>query len=101
MQSIDNFDDDDFQEDEERVDALLCTRLEQCDKIGAVTSNSQEPSSSSAQDSVSTSDSNNMSTQDPSLASTWTGYKLVKDNIDKNIRPSFQRHDHQTKSYHY
>ena len=92
MQSIDNFDDD-FQEDEERVDALLCIKLEQCDKIDAVTSNSQEPSSS---DSVSTSDSNNMSTQDPSLASTWTGYKLVKDNIDKNIHPSFQRHDHQT-----
>jgi len=84
---------------------LLCTRPERCDEIDAVTSNSlpngQEPSSSSAQDSVSTSDSSSASNQDPSLVSTWTGYKLVKDNIDKNIRPSFQRQDHQTKSYHY
>ena len=34
-------------------------------------------------------------------SSTWTGFKLVKDIIDKNIRPSFQRNDRQTKSYHY
>lgn len=30
-----------------------------------------------------------------------TGYKIVGDNIDKNIRASFQRIDHQTKSVHY
>ena len=28
-------------------------------------------------------------------------YKIVGDNIDKNIRASFQRIDHQTKSIHY
>lgn len=28
-------------------------------------------------------------------------YKIVGDNIDKNIRPSFQRVSHQTKSLHY
>lgn len=28
-------------------------------------------------------------------------YKIVGDNIDKNITPSFQRLDHQTKSVHY
>ena len=31
----------------------------------------------------------------------WTGYKIVGDNVDKNIRPSFQRTDRQTKSLHY
>ena len=30
-----------------------------------------------------------------------TGYKIVGDNIDKNIRASFQRIVHQTKSVHY
>lgn len=30
----------------------------------------------------------------------WCGFKLVGDNIDKNIRPSFQRSNHQTKSLH-
>ena len=30
-----------------------------------------------------------------------TGYKILGDNIDKNIRVSFQRIDHQTKSVHY
>ena len=29
------------------------------------------------------------------------GYKIVGDNIDKNIRASFQRIDHQIKSIHY
>ena len=31
----------------------------------------------------------------------WCGFKLVGDNIDKNIRPSFQRSNSQTKSLHY
>lgn len=31
----------------------------------------------------------------------WTGFKIVGDNIDKNIRPSFQRVNHQTVSLHY
>ncbi|XP_062512946.1 uncharacterized protein LOC134188769 isoform X2 [Corticium candelabrum] len=31
----------------------------------------------------------------------WTGFKIVGDNIDKNVRPSNQRVDHQTRSYHY
>ena len=32
---------------------------------------------------------------------TWDGFKLVGDNIDKNIRPSEQRIDRQTRSLHY
>ena len=31
----------------------------------------------------------------------WCGFKLVGDNIDKNIRPSYQRSDLQTKSLHH
>ena len=31
----------------------------------------------------------------------WTGFKMAGDNVDKNIRPSFQRIDRQTKSLHY
>jgi len=33
--------------------------------------------------------------------SVWNGFKIVGDNIDKNVRPSFQRAQHQTKSLHY
>jgi len=32
---------------------------------------------------------------------TWLGYKLVGDNVDKNIKPSFQRVDRRTQSLHY
>jgi len=31
----------------------------------------------------------------------WSDFKIVGDNIDKNIRPSFQRVNHQTVSLHY
>ena len=31
----------------------------------------------------------------------WTGFKIVSDNIDKNLRPSYQRINHQTVSLHY
>ena len=31
----------------------------------------------------------------------WYGFKIVGDNIDKNVRPSFQRVDHQTQSLHH
>lgn len=31
----------------------------------------------------------------------WKGYKLVADNTEKNIRPSFQRYNNKTKSLHY
>ena len=31
----------------------------------------------------------------------WSGFRIVGDNVDKNIRPSFQRCDRQTKSLHY
>ncbi len=31
----------------------------------------------------------------------WSGFKIVGDNIDKNVRPSFQRLTHQTKSLHF
>ena len=30
----------------------------------------------------------------------WQGFKIVGDNIDKNIRPSMQRLTHQTRSLH-
>ena len=35
------------------------------------------------------------------LPSVCTGFKIVGDNLDKNIRPSFQRCDRQTISLHY
>lgn len=31
----------------------------------------------------------------------WNGFKIVGDNLDKNIRPSLQRLTHQTKSLHH
>ena len=31
----------------------------------------------------------------------WSGFKIVGNNIDKNIRPSLQRLTHQTKSLHF
>lgn len=31
----------------------------------------------------------------------WCGFKIVGNNIDKNVRPSHQRIDHQTQSLHY
>ena len=31
----------------------------------------------------------------------WCGFKIVGDNIDKNVRPSHQRLDRQTQSLHY
>ena len=31
----------------------------------------------------------------------WTGFKIVGDNVDKDIRPSFQRIDYRTRSLHY
>ena len=33
--------------------------------------------------------------------SSWKGFKVVGDNIDKNIRPSFKRYDNKTDSIHY
>ena len=35
------------------------------------------------------------------VISAWNGFKLVGDNIDKNLRPSFQRLNKQTVSLHY
>ena len=31
----------------------------------------------------------------------WSGYKFVGDNIDKNIKPRYQRQDQRAKSFHY
>lgn len=31
----------------------------------------------------------------------WRGFRLVGDNVDKNVRPSFQRIDRRTQSLHY
>ena len=35
-------------------------------------------------------------TPDPNTDAEWNGYKVVKDNFDKNICPSFQRVNRQT-----
>ena len=34
-------------------------------------------------------------------SSQWSGFKIVGDNVDKNVRPSLQRLTHQTKSLHH
>jgi len=39
--------------------------------------------------------------QSLSLTCSWTGFKIVGDNIDKNLRRSYQRCDRQTISLHY
>ena len=41
------------------------------------------------------------SSEQSNMPTPWHGFKIVGDNIDKNIRPSFQRCDYQTKSFHY
>ena len=35
------------------------------------------------------------------IDSNWTGFKIVGDNLDKNIHPSFSRSDNATRSLHY
>ena len=35
------------------------------------------------------------------IQTNWTGFKIVGDNVDKNFRPSTQRHDNKTKSMHW
>ena len=36
------------------------------------------------------------------IATSWTGFKLIGDNIDKNVHPSFQRLNYHTvQSLHY
>ena len=37
----------------------------------------------------------------PTRAPVWKGLKLIGDNIDKSIRPSFQRYSNNTTSLHY
>lgn len=37
----------------------------------------------------------------PVEPSPWTGFKMLGDNVDKNVRPSYQRSDRQTESLHY
>ena len=39
--------------------------------------------------------------QTSSILPNWHGFKLVGDNIDKNVRPSFSRSDRSTQSLHY
>ena len=34
-------------------------------------------------------------------SNSWTGYKIVGDNLDKNIKPRYKRIDHQTQSLHF
>ena len=33
--------------------------------------------------------------------SLWSGYKFVGDNIDKNVKPRFQRHEIRGQSFHF
>lgn len=33
--------------------------------------------------------------------STWSGFKLVGDNLDKNVHPRYGRIDHRTQSLHF
>ena len=33
--------------------------------------------------------------------STWVGYEFVGDNIDKNVKPLFQRHENKGQSLHH
>ena len=44
-----------------------------------------------------------VSTQEsaPDLFESWRGYKIVGDNIDKNVRASYQRLDCTTRSFHH
>ena len=35
------------------------------------------------------------------ITTSWAGFKIVGDNIDKNFRPSAQRYDNKTKSLHW
>ena len=35
------------------------------------------------------------------VKSSWKGFKIVGDNIDKNVHRSFQRVDFQTRSFYY
>ena len=37
----------------------------------------------------------------PTSFDSWNGFKLVGDNIDKNVRASYQRIGHTTQSLHY
>ena len=37
----------------------------------------------------------------PALSTSWKGFKLVGDNVDKNVRASYQRIGHSTQSLHY
>ena len=39
--------------------------------------------------------------QSPDFTAGWDGFKLVGDNVDKNIRASYQRIDYTTRSLHY
>ena len=41
------------------------------------------------------------SSEQSNMPTPWDGFKIVGDNIDKNILPSFQRCDYQTKLFHY
>ena len=48
--------------------------------------------------------SDSPSTPPPSVTTTtssWAGFKIVGDNIDKNVRPRYMRLDSQTNSLHY
>ena len=82
-ESINDF--EDCQEDEECTNSFFCARLEQLDTIQLDTMDDATTSASDAGNNV----------------SNWTGFKPVKDNINKNIHPNLQQKDHQTMSYHH
>ena len=51
------------------------------------------------------SDSDDMEISGPSAEtedeSLWCGYKFVGDNVDKNVKPTYQRHERHGQSLHY
>lgn len=42
-----------------------------------------------------------MQAANPGEGFAWAGYKFVGDNIDKNIKPRFQRYENKGQSLHY
>lgn len=66
-----------------------------------MSSSSQDNEPSEQVDVESVQSGEQLSLEDSSTASVNTGYKLVFDNIDKNVRPRHMRSDNQTRSLHY
>ena len=76
-----------------------------CDDTHDVQAKDNEADSNDSEVQQTDDDDDSLSGQedlDPTQAdSSWNGFKIVGDNIDKNIKPSFQRHEIKGKSLHY